>query len=131
MTAGSRKQCHRTAGPFVGRGWQCSVDNFPSFLLIKDMPNSIGEIFFCTLINRMIMMDELMPTLCLGPSDTEETHQYLHERPTHLWFATRCGSDVFVDINLQGPPIFPLFFCASINYTTKWTECAYQSTVWS
>lgn len=76
------------------------MDNFPSFLLIKDMPNCIGEIFFDTLINRMIMMDELMQTLRLGPSDTEETHQYPDEQPTCLCCAKTCGSDVFVDTNL-------------------------------
>lgn len=51
---------------------ECIVDNYPSFLLIKDMPNCIGGDLFGTLINRMIMMDEPMPMLCLGPSETEE-----------------------------------------------------------
>lgn len=53
----------------------------PSFLLIKDTPNCIEEIFG-TLINRMIMMDELMLALCLGPSDTEE--RFINSYTCHL-----------------------------------------------
>lgn len=40
-------------------------------MLIKDMPNCIEEIFG-TLINKMIVMDEVWLMLCLGPMDTEE-----------------------------------------------------------
>lgn len=42
----------------------------PSFTLIKDMPNCIEGIFG-TLINKMIVMDEVWLALCLGPMDTE------------------------------------------------------------
>lgn len=40
-------------------------------MLIKDMPNCIEGIFG-TLINKMIVMDEVWLALCLGPMDTEE-----------------------------------------------------------
>lgn len=43
----------------------------PSFMLIKDMPNSIEGIFG-TLINKMTVMDEVRLVLCLGPKDTGE-----------------------------------------------------------
>lgn len=43
----------------------------PSFMLIKDMPNCIEGIFG-TLINKMILMNEVWRTLCLGPMSTEE-----------------------------------------------------------
>lgn len=63
----------------MGRGEQSG--QLPSFLLIKDTPNCIEEIFG-TLINRMIMMDEVMPALCLGPSDTEE--RFINSYTCHL-----------------------------------------------
>lgn len=40
-------------------------------MLIKDMPKCIEGIFG-TLINKMILMDEVLLALCLGPIDREE-----------------------------------------------------------
>lgn len=40
-------------------------------MLIKDMPNCIEGISG-TLINKMIVIDEVWLALCLGPMDTEE-----------------------------------------------------------
>lgn len=62
-------------------GGRVQSGQLPSFLLIKDTPNCIEEIFG-TLINRMIMMDELMLALCLGPSDTEE--RFINSYTCHL-----------------------------------------------
>lgn len=60
------------------------------------------------------MMDELMATLCLGPSDTEERliNIYTSGLSTCLWCEGRCGSDVFVDTYFQGflSPLFSLLF---------------------
>lgn len=40
-------------------------------MLIKDMPNCIEGIFG-TLINKMIVMDEVWLALCSGPMDTKD-----------------------------------------------------------
>lgn len=65
------KQCHLTAGLFLGGGGQAMCGQLPSFMLIKDMPNYIEGIFG-TLINKMIVIDEVCLALCLGPMATEE-----------------------------------------------------------
>lgn len=51
--------------------WGGQSRQLPSFMLIKDMPNCIEGIFG-TLINKIIVMDEVWLALCLGPMDTEE-----------------------------------------------------------
>lgn len=51
--------------------WLRDRTDLPSFMLIKDMPNCIEGIFG-TLINKMIVMDEVWSALCLLPMDTEE-----------------------------------------------------------
>lgn len=75
----------------------------PSFMLIKDMPNCIEGIFG-TLINKMIVMDEVWIALCLGPVDTGEgfINTYMRHLPACVYKSERvserdCGvGDVFV-----------------------------------
>lgn len=70
-----------------------------SFMLIKDMPNCIEGIFG-TLINKMIVIDEVWLALCLGPVDTEEgfINTYMCHLPARVYENERDsgGSDVFV-----------------------------------
>lgn len=78
------------------------------------------------------MMDELMATLCLGPSDTEERliNIYMSGLPA-------CGVRGDAEVMYLSTHIskafcllcFSCFLCLSIDYETKWIECAYPSTV--
>lgn len=78
------------------------------------------------------MMDELMPTLCLGPSDTEEGLINIYTSGLPACGVRRDAEVMYLLTHISDAfclSCFSCFLCPSIDYSTKRTECAYQSTV--
>lgn len=78
------------------------------------------------------MMDELIPALCLGPSDTEEKLINIYTSGLPACGVLGDAEAMYLLTHISKAfclLCFSCFLCLSIDYTTKWTECAYQSTV--